>query len=112
MRWNTEGINVTVVQIGSVDTTFFDTELANRPGEVVVSIGGPPEFNLWTEVRTHGVWIAVQVVMSGLALASGSMSVAKLIAYVRYRGRPEFSVPQICLTFEIAANMCTYITIY
>jgi hypothetical protein len=108
MRWDTEGIVIPVVQIGSTDTELFDKALEDFPDQVVVTIGGPPEFNLWTAVRTHPIWIAIQVVLSGLAVFAGSFATAKLIAYMRYRGRPEFSVPQMCLAFEVVANIRTF----
>jgi hypothetical protein len=47
--------------------------------------------------------------MCAFGVVNGSYAVAKIIAFIRYRGF-EFSVPVICLALEVIGNTSTFTT--
>jgi hypothetical protein len=61
MSFDTENIDITVVQIGNIDTAWFNSMLVPTDDEsslkfnfsIIVTIGGAPEYNYWTEARTN-----------------------------------------------------------
>lgn len=99
------GINITVVQIGSIDTERLRDWLKVYNDSIIVQIGGyPSDRNYWLEVRQSPVWYAVQAVMSIFCFTALMLAVYKLVQYLRHQGFAN-GVPQICLIFETTGNI-------
>jgi hypothetical protein len=69
MRWDIENIDIPVVQIGNIDTAFFNSFLVRDfPGApprfnrtIVVNIGGPEEYNYFNEIRRNSTLMLDQL---------------------------------------------------
>jgi hypothetical protein len=64
MRWDIENITIPVVQIGNIETYFFNSFLIPTDDQLsyrfnatfIVNIGGPEEYNYWNEIRDNSAY--------------------------------------------------------